>query len=164
MPVLPSDLNGKSATLKTSHKLRLVVACAAGVAAAAVFSRPAWAAVKVNTSITAEEAKDHVQETNTVCGVVASTKYLATKSKLTFLDLGLPYPNQPFAAVIPNAARSKFRGPPEEVFKGKTICVTGLIIISRDKPQIVVEDPSQIQIQETSSTGTVQPPAAAATP
>ena len=145
------------------HKFRLVLVCAAGVAAVAVVSRPVRAAVKVNTSLTADEARDHAQETNTVCGVVTTTKFLTTKSKLTFIDLGRPYPNQPFAAVIPEAARVKFKRPPEEFFKGKTICVTGLIIISRDKPQIVVNDPSQIQIQEAPAANTDQTPANPAT-
>jgi len=146
------------------HKFRLVLVCAAGVAAVAVISRPARAAVKVNTSLTADEARDHAQETNTVCGVVTTTKFLTSKSKLTFLDLGRPFPNQPFAAVIPVAARSKFKRPPEELFKGKTICVTGLIIINRDKPQIVVDDPSQIQIQEAPASNVDQTPATPATP
>lgn len=147
------------------RKFHLMVFCAASVAAVAVISRPARAAVKVKTSITADEARDHAQETNTVCDVVASTKYSEkSKAKLTFLDLSRPYPNQPFAAVIPNAARSKFKRPPEELFKGKTICVTGLIIINREKPQIVVDDPSQIEIEDTPSSSTNQPPANPATP
>jgi hypothetical protein len=146
------------------HKFHLVVFCAASVAAVAVISRPARAAVKVNTSLTPDEAREHAQETNTVCGVVTTTKFLTTKSKLTFIDLGRPYPNQPFAAVIPAAARGKFKRPPEEFYRGKTICVTGLIVIIRDKPQIVVDDPSQIQIQEAPAANIDPTPATPAAP
>lgn len=117
------------------------------------------AEVKVKKALTPEEAKQHAGETSTVCGVVASTKYLdSSKSKLTFLNLGRPFPDQPFTAVIPEAARLKFKEHPEEFFKGKTICVTGLITINREKPQIAISDPSQIQIEATTPSTTNQPP------
>jgi DNA/RNA endonuclease YhcR with UshA esterase domain len=149
----------------TFYNFRLVLVCAAGVAAVAVFSQPARAAVRVKTSITAEEARDHVQETNTVCGVVTTTKYLEkSKTKPTFLDLDRPYPNQIFTAVIPDSVRGKFKGAPEEIYKGRTICVTGLITVNRNKPQIVVNDPSQIRIEVIPSSAPVQPPATPATP
>ena len=121
----------------------------ASLAGFLIAARPAAAGVKVQQTITAEEAKQHVQETNTVCGLVAGAKYADTsQAKLTYLNIGRPYPDQAFTAVVPPTVRSKFKVPPEEVFKGKTICVTGLITLFRDKPQIVIADPSQIVISE----------------
>jgi hypothetical protein len=146
------------------HRFHLAV-CVVSVVAIAVALRPARAEIKVQKSITAEEAKDHAQETNTVCGLVAGTRYLDTaKTKPTFLNFTKPFPEQNFTVVIQNDARGKFKGPPEEVFKNKNICVTGFITISRDRPQIVVTDPSQIEMQDASSTSTNQPPAAALPP
>lgn len=47
------------------------------------------------------EARNHIGETATVCGHVASAHY-ATRSKgtATFINLVEPYPNAPFAIVI----------------------------------------------------------------
>jgi hypothetical protein len=47
--------------------------------------------------ITAAEAKDHVAETRTVCGKVASTHYATgSKGQPTFLNLDEPYPKEVF--------------------------------------------------------------------
>jgi len=143
-----------------THKFHLVIGVATIVAIIAL-PRPATAEVKVKKNITAEEAKDHAQETNTVCGLVAGARYLeSSKSKPTFLNFTRPFPEQNFTALISNDARGKFKGPPEEIFKGKTICVTGFITISRDRPQIVVNDPAQIEVQDVP----VETNAPAATP
>jgi len=95
--------------------------------------------------VTALEAKDHVGESLTVCGVVAGTRYLnSAKGQPTFLNLDKPHPGSPFTVVIWGADRSKF-GEPEEKYKGRKICVTGPISKYRDTPQIVVKEPSQIE-------------------
>ena len=47
------------------------------------------------------QAKNHLGENATVCGVVVSTKYLESKPRSpTLLDLDKPYPQQPFTIVI----------------------------------------------------------------
>jgi hypothetical protein len=51
--------------------------------------------------LSAKEAASHVGENATVCGVVASAKFAAgSRSQPTFLDMGRPYPNSAFTAVI----------------------------------------------------------------
>lgn len=73
------------------------------------------------------EAKDHIGETATVCGTVASTRYsTSTRGQPTFLNFDKPYPNQIFTVLIWGNNRSKF-GTPEADYKGKEICVTGKI-------------------------------------
>jgi hypothetical protein len=55
---------------------------------------------------------------------VASAKYEANaKSQPTLLDLGKPYPNAVFTAVVYGEDRAKF-GTPETCLRGKRICVT----------------------------------------
>jgi DNA/RNA endonuclease YhcR with UshA esterase domain len=96
--------------------------------------------------LTAAEAKDHVGETATVCGSVASTHYAAsTKGQATFLNLDKSYPNQIFTILIWGSNRSKF-GTPETDYKGKRICVTGKIAEYRGVPEIVADHPKQIRI------------------
>ena len=123
--------------------LAIVVGCLSGAGGAS-------AGVKVAEVITTEEAAQHLQETNTVCGVVASTKYAErSRERPTYLNFDRPFPEQSFAAVITEAARAKFKVAPEAAFNGKNVCVTGLITAnSRGKPQIIVTDPAQIKIND----------------
>lgn len=108
----------------------------------------AVAAVRVLENISAEQAQEHIGETNTVCGLVASARYIDWETaKPTYLNFDRPYPNQTFTIRIPGASRAEFNEPPEVLFNGKTVCVTGLIEEHRGRPEIVVEDPSQIVIQ-----------------
>ena len=92
-----------------------------------------------------EEAADHIGEQAQVCGIVASAKF-ATQSRgqPTFLNLGRPYPNHIFTAVIWGSDRPAFSYPPESL-QGKRICVEGLLTEYRGKPQIIVSHPSQIK-------------------
>ena len=90
------------------------------------------------------DAAGQVGQTATVCGLVTSAKYAAnSRAQPTFLDMGQPYPNQAFAAVIFGSDRAKF-GEPETTLAGKRICVTGQVRNYRGKPEIIVSDPSQV--------------------
>jgi len=94
-------------------------------------------------TITPAEAASHVGETRTVCGVVASAAYLPDmEGKPTFMHLDKAYPNQIFTIMISGADRSKF-GQPEVAYKGKRICVTGVI---RKARSIQATSPDQIRL------------------
>lgn len=95
--------------------------------------------------IPAAEAGQHIGEHATVCGVVASSRYLSSsRSKPTFLNLGKPYPNEDFTVVIWPDDRPKF-GHPEETYLHKNICVSGEITPYKGKAQIIARNPSQIR-------------------
>ncbi|HUJ10395.1 MAG TPA: hypothetical protein VL171_10240 [Verrucomicrobiae bacterium] len=98
-------------------------------------------------SIPSAQAKQHMGESNTVCGVVAGGRYMdSSKTKPTLLNFDRPFPEHTFSVMIPDADRAKFKGAPEIMFKGKTLCVTGKIIDFRGRPEIIVKDPSQITV------------------
>lgn len=100
-------------------------------------------------SLTPEAAKAHVGQTATVCGKVANTYYSRfVEGKPTFINFGHPYPNHVFSIAIMGADRAKFDNAPEDLFEGKTLCVTGLIEAYDHKPLIVVRDKAQIRWQE----------------
>jgi micrococcal nuclease len=100
--------------------------------------------------IPAEQAKQHIGETNTVCGLVAGARFLESSTgKPTFLNFDRPFPDHTFSVVIFESNRAKFKSPPEMLYTGKTVCVTGRIVEYRGKTEIVVQDPSQIVLQET---------------
>jgi DNA/RNA endonuclease YhcR with UshA esterase domain len=104
--------------------------------------------LRAQPHITAAEAKNHIGERATVCGNVVSTRYAArSKGNPTFLNLDEPYPRQVFTILIWGSDRSKF-GDPEARYGNKRVCVTGLIKDYKGVPEVVAEQPSQIEIQK----------------
>ena len=99
-------------------------------------------------TLTTAEAKDHVGEIATVCGVVASARYAASsRGQPTFLNLDQPYPSQVFTLVVWGADRGNFPESPESAYRGKRICVTGPIGVYRGTTQIVARSPTVVQLQ-----------------
>lgn len=95
--------------------------------------------------LTTADARSHVGEQATVCGVVKSARWASgSNRKPTFLNLDAAYPKQAFTVVIFEENRGKFTPPPEEQFRDKRICVTGKIEDFRGTPEIVVTAPAQI--------------------
>jgi micrococcal nuclease len=110
--------------------------------------------VCVSTSIAQQEyvnpidAHKYIGMEKTVCGTVGSATYaIRTKGRPTFLNLDQPYPKQIFTVLIWGSDRNKFKNPPESFFKGKRICVTGIIEDYRGKPEIIVRGPDQIIVK-----------------
>jgi DNA/RNA endonuclease YhcR with UshA esterase domain len=124
-----------------------LLAIVAGCGLASLF---ATAGVKVTQTLIGDEAIDHLGETNTVCGMIASAKYVkGAPGNPTYLNFDRSYPEQSCSAVIAEATRARFKEAPETVFKGKWVCVTGVITADfRGKPQIAVSDPAQIVVQD----------------
>jgi hypothetical protein len=103
--------------------------------------------VLADQSIPAAEAAKHVGEKATVCGVVASANYAASrKGQPTFLNLDKPYPNAIFTALIWRDDRSKF-DQPEVRLRDKRICTTGTITLYKDVPEIVLREPEQLRVE-----------------
>ncbi|UCD37488.1 MAG: hypothetical protein JSW54_11755 [Fidelibacterota bacterium] len=99
------------------------------------------------SAIPASEAAEHIGEVQAVYGLVASARYIYwTRGQPTFMNLDEPYPDQIFDVIIWGLDREKFGLAPEKRFKGKAICVTGLIEEEDGIPHIVVQEPSQLQI------------------
>ena len=91
------------------------------------------------------DAHKYIGMEKTVCGTVASATYaVRTKGRPTFLNLDQPYPKQIFTVLIWGSDRNKFQNPPETSFRGKRICVTGIVEDYRGKSEIVVRSPDQI--------------------
>ena len=133
---------------RDGHRVRFyLLAIVAGCGLGALF---ATAGVKVAQTLTGDEAIEHLEETNTVCGTIASAKYVkGAPGNPTYLNFDRSYPEQSCSAVIAEATRARFKEAPETAFKGKWICVTGVITADfRGKPQIAVSDPAQIVVQD----------------
>jgi len=95
----------------------------------------------------ASEAINYIGEVATVCGYVASAKYASsTRGQPTFLNLEKPYPNQIFTIVIWGRNRTRFESPEVE-YRGKRICVTGIIEDYRGVAEIEAKIPGQIKVE-----------------
>lgn len=99
--------------------------------------------------ITAAKASEYIGTAAEVCGEVASADYLPQiGGKPTFLNLGKAHPNQLFTVVIWGRDRGKWTRPPEQQYNGRKICVSGIIETNEGTPQIIVDRPSQIELQK----------------
>jgi hypothetical protein len=139
----------KSRGFQDRHRVRFyLLAIVAGCGLGLLF---ATAGVKVAQTLTGDEAIEHLEETNTVCGTIASTKYLAdAPGGPTYLNFDRPFPDQSCSVVIDEATRARFKVAPERAFRGKFVCVTGVIMTDyRGRAQIVVGDPAQIAVRDT---------------
>lgn len=106
------------------------------------------AAPRKARALTAEQAKDHVGETATVCGRVASATYAyRTRGRPTFLNLDRSYPHQIFTAVIWGRNRPRFGNPVKE-YRDKNVCITGFIRVYRAQPEIVLKSPNQVEVRK----------------
>ena len=99
------------------------------------------------TSIKLEEVSEHTGDSVTVCGLVADMRYFEnSKNQPTFLNIGDTYPNQKLTVVIWGSIKPRFKEPIENL-KGKQICITGRIILFKERSEIVIENPEQITWQ-----------------
>jgi DNA/RNA endonuclease YhcR with UshA esterase domain len=99
-----------------------------------------------SSTLTSDQAKDHIGERATVCGVVASNHYAASsRGNPTFVNLDKAYPTQVFTILIWGADLSKF-SPRPSTWDGKRVCATGVITAYRGSPEIVAKSADQITV------------------
>ena len=133
--------------MRASNRKGLLACCLLSVLALAAPGVPAHAARADEAPLKGAEARAHVGEDRTVCGTVASARYLDSSNRQpTFLNFDKPYPDHTFTVVIFGPDRAKF-GEPETAFRGKTVCATGRIEEFRGQPQIVVHDVASLTLQ-----------------
>lgn len=114
--------------------LSLLAVCVAGI-------------TNAQTNIKLEEVSRHIGDSVTVCGQVDDLRYFeSSKNSPTFLNIGGKYPNQLLTVVIWGDVRKQFKNNPDEL-KGKQVCITGRIILFKDRPEIVIGQPEQLSVQ-----------------
>ncbi|MEO6613664.1 MAG: hypothetical protein ABIT05_12815 [Chitinophagaceae bacterium] len=106
------------------------------------------AAALAQKEIKIEELNEHIGDSVTVCTKIYGGIYLdRSKGAPTFLNAGGSYPNAPLTIVIWDDARKLFKEQPEVFYKDKEVCVTGKVILYKEKPEIVVYDEKQITVK-----------------
>ena len=99
-------------------------------------------------TIQAADAKNHIGEKATVCGVVAS-KHVASRTQgtPTFIDLDKPYPNQSMTVVIWERGKGSVGFLPA---RGQ-LCVIGSVVQYRDGAEIVLHNAASWYVPKTQS-------------
>jgi hypothetical protein len=121
------------------------------VAGAVVLTWACGLAVAEEKPLTPEEAIKKVDQKVTVQMEVRASKNRLEKRGEIYLDSREDYKDEKnLAVVIQKAGAAKFKelgiADPAEHFKGKTIRVTGTVILFEKRPRIVVEDPAQVKV------------------
>jgi DNA/RNA endonuclease YhcR with UshA esterase domain len=106
-------------------------------------SSPIAASSTLAPGISAQDAKNHIGEQETVCGKVASEN-AATNSKgsPTFINLDSAYPNQVFTILVWEDDRKNVGELPHE---GERVCATGVIRNYKGSPEIMVKSKAQLR-------------------
>ena len=95
-----------------------------------------------------EEAKDNVGDTVKVCTKIVEGKFDETaKGSPTYLFTSADNTNSPLTFVIWGDKRKYFDYKPEKDLKEREVCVTGKIELLKDKPILVIDKQSQIEIK-----------------
>jgi DNA/RNA endonuclease YhcR with UshA esterase domain len=87
------------------------------------------------------DAKAHVGKTVTIQAAVTEVK--TGRGGVTFLDMGGSFPDNPFAAVIFASDLAKFSG--AKALKGKTIAISGEVVLYQDRPEIILKTADQLK-------------------
>ena len=113
---------------------------------------PATMPTTTPSSITWDQAKDHIGQSVTVTGPVVGTHDFGDAA---VLNIGKDYPSPDrFTVYIPADKRT---GIPDDLDEGKTISVTGKVKLFEDVPEIAA-DAAQIKIiGQSTTTATTQP-------
>jgi len=99
-------------------------------------------------TISADSVSAYEGKVVTVCEKVVDTHVSSGDSKVIYLNFGHPYPAQSFTGVIFQGDAQHFSYDPAEYLKGKTMCVTGKVKIYKGRPEIIINRPDQLKIQE----------------
>ncbi len=100
-------------------------------------------------TFTSEDAGKHIGDSIKICGKVFGGRFFETSNNSpTLLNMGAAFPNNPLTVMIPGNVRMSMGYIPEQELKDKNICVTGTVILFKEKPEIVVYNISQIEIQK----------------
>ena len=107
-----------------------------------------WAFSAGAVTVSPADAMGQAGHTARVCGVAASAVYEARSGGhptfVTLVSPDQPSANRALTAVIYGTDRGKFGGFPEASLKGRSLCVSGFVSFFRQRPEMILSDPTQV--------------------
>jgi hypothetical protein len=94
--------------------------------------------------ISIDSVSKFIGDSVSICSKVYGVKSLENE---TFINLGAPYPESPLTLVIFTKDIQNFKATIESLYADKNICVTGVIQLYKNKPEMIVSSPNQIIVQ-----------------
>ncbi|MBS1919397.1 MAG: hypothetical protein JST17_04000 [Bacteroidetes bacterium] len=105
--------------------------------------------VKAQQDIKIDELSKHTGDSVKVCTKIFGGIYLdRSNGSPTLLDAGGKYPDAPLTILIWGDTRKQFKEAPDSFYKDKDVCITGRIKLYKDRPEIVIYDEKQIQVEK----------------
>lgn len=98
---------------------------------------------KLSGTYSYADASQHIGEYAVIEGTVVSV--YTSKKGTTFFDYCREYDTCPFSAVIFSSDASKFGA--LSAYEGKTLRITGVISSYQGRAEIIIDDPSRIEIR-----------------
>jgi len=102
-----------------------------------------WQKIAGDNVVGACDAKNYIGQEIVVQGTVADV--YESESQTIFLNFGKFFPDNCFSAVIFKTNASKFTDP-DNSYAGKTVRVSGTVQEYQGKPEIILNDPAQIEV------------------
>jgi endonuclease/exonuclease/phosphatase family metal-dependent hydrolase len=124
--------------MKTIAIVPLLLALSAAVALAQPQLNPA----ENRPQVPWQEARQFIGEFAYVSGKVINVN---TVGKITFINFDARQPRR-FTGVVFNDKLTNFPRPPKEMYQGQIVRIGGVVSTFKDQPQIVVTEPSQIEV------------------
>jgi len=99
--------------------------------------------------VSPRDAGTHIGERAMICGHVQTASHVEDREGApTIMRVGGTYPYERINVVILGENRAKFPPSPEEMYRGKDICVTGMIDFIDGSASIEADAPDKIQVKE----------------
>ena len=103
--------------------------------------------LSAQNNIHIDEASKHVGEVVTICDKIYEGKFEKDEeAQPTFLNMGGSFPKKNITILINFEDRKNFTDAPETFYVQKDVCITGKIIKVKDKLEIVITKPTDLQI------------------
>lgn len=99
--------------------------------------------------ITLEEIPQNIDKKVTICDKIYGS-YIIKSNGMTLLNVGNVYPDNPLTLAVFQKDLNNFSYVPADFLPEKSFCVTGKLILYKEKAEIIIKSDKDIQIIENS--------------
>jgi hypothetical protein len=104
--------------------------------------------ISFSQTVPLDSVSKYEGKTITVCSKVTGTHVSSGDKKNVSLNFGKPFPDNACSVYISESDLKNFKYDPSVFLKDKTICITGVVKVYKNKPEIVATKEEQIKVQK----------------